>query len=84
MAKKILSQFVKALLQKAQKPRSKPERKLKNKKGVVIYSRISSKTNEKKAGSSKCNNGHGTWGNSSSGACKGGAPSHNEDPVDVV
>ena len=50
----------------------------------LIYSRISSKTNEKKAGSSKRNNGQGTWGNNDSGAFKGGATSHNEDPVDVV
>jgi len=79
------SRFVKSLLQKAQKLGSKPESKLKkNKQVIVIHSRTSSKTNEKKAGSSKCDSGHGTCGNSNNGACKGGAPCHNDVPLDVV
>ena len=71
--------LVKSLLKMAQRPGSKPESKLKGKDGVVIYSRTSSKTNEKKAGSSKCRSGHVTVDSSNGGveSSNGGVDSSN-------
>jgi len=85
MTKKLFNKVVKSLLQKAMKPGSKPESKLKNKKGIVNYVFPHEHKDQREEGWEQ-QVGQWTWdmGQKQRWCSKVGAPCHNEDAEDVV